>query len=206
MTEDLRESRVVFDSQGEAPAPRGLLVVVTGPPGSGKTTLARRLAPQLGIGLLTKDDLKVIMYDTLGWGGRKVDRATSDAAYELMFHVAQMQLAVGGALMLEANFRAPAAKRLRPLIEAHRAAVVQIWCTAPREALVERLRDRTVSRLRHPGHADDETFQDLEGLLSSGVVLDLPGPVYGVDTARESALGRVEVADHLNSLIGQLRR
>lgn len=177
-------------------------MLVTGPPGSGKTSLARQLAPQLGVGLLAKDDLKVILYDTLGWGGRKLDRATSEAAYELMFHMAELQLRAGGSLMLEANFRVAAADRLRPVVEAQRAAVVQVRCTAPRDTLVERLKDRTERRLRHPGHADHETIGDLEHLLSTGVVLDLPGPVCTVDTSREAESVPERVAERIRSLLG----
>ncbi|HEX8858768.1 MAG TPA: AAA family ATPase [Actinomycetes bacterium] len=46
------------------------LVLVTGPPASGKTTLARPLAFSLGLPLLGKDTIKEALFDTLGNGDR----------------------------------------------------------------------------------------------------------------------------------------
>jgi adenylate kinase family enzyme len=40
-----------------------LLLIVTGPPGVGKTTVAEALAPRLGLPLLAKDDLKETLHD-----------------------------------------------------------------------------------------------------------------------------------------------
>ncbi len=54
------------------------LVLVTGAPGSGKTTLAMPLARHLGLPLITKDTIKEALFDTLGtgdhtWSQRLVD-------------------------------------------------------------------------------------------------------------------------------------
>jgi predicted kinase len=38
--------------------PPGTFVVVSGPPASGKTTLARQIAPALGLPLIAKDTIK----------------------------------------------------------------------------------------------------------------------------------------------------
>jgi Ni2+-binding GTPase involved in maturation of urease and hydrogenase len=40
------------------PLPPGTFVVVSGPPASGKTTLARAVAPALGLPLIAKDAIK----------------------------------------------------------------------------------------------------------------------------------------------------
>jgi predicted kinase len=50
------------------------LILVTGPPASGKTTLAQPLARQLGVPLLGKDTVKEALFDTLGTGDRAWSR------------------------------------------------------------------------------------------------------------------------------------
>jgi predicted kinase len=45
-----------------------LVVVVTGPPASGKSTIARELADALAAPLIAKDPIKETLFDSLGTG------------------------------------------------------------------------------------------------------------------------------------------
>lgn len=161
--------------------------------------MARWLAPALGLPLISKDDLKVILYDTLGWGGRQRDRDTSTAAYELMLHVLRQHLQAAVPLMIESNFRPEVAARLSKLLGDHNAKVVQVRCFASRKVLVERISQRAASGVRHPGHADSETAENLNDLLASGVQLELNGFSLEVDTTPGKRLDR-------QSLVAQIRR
>jgi len=44
------------------------LIIVIGPPASGKTALAHHLAADLRLPLLSRDDFKERLFDTLGTG------------------------------------------------------------------------------------------------------------------------------------------
>ena len=46
------------------------LIVVTGAPGSGKSTVAVPLARRLGVPLIAKDDIKEALWDHIGPGDR----------------------------------------------------------------------------------------------------------------------------------------
>ena len=43
-----------------------VLLLVSGPPVAGKTTLARRLAAEFGLPLINKDGIKELLFDTVG--------------------------------------------------------------------------------------------------------------------------------------------
>jgi predicted kinase len=156
------------------------LVLVTGPPASGKTTLARPLAHHLGVPLLGKDTIKEALFDTLGTGDRAWSRRLGAASYAVLLALArELPTAV-----LDANFypdHGPA------LLQACRGPI-EVFCRCPAAEVERRFTRRAPAR--HPGHVDHVLDAQLKAALDGGVgPLGLGGPVLKVDTS-----GPVDVA------------
>jgi predicted kinase len=152
-----------------------LLVIVTGAPGSGKTTIARALAVELRLPLLAKDDIKEALFDALGTGDREQSRTLGRATYEVLFAVARRLLDSGVSCIIESNF-----SNAEPLRSLSPARIVQIFCTAPVDVILERYSLRP----RHPGHLDAEIVAELRERLATDEwrPLDLDGMLIEVDT------------------------
>jgi predicted kinase len=155
-----------------------LLVVVTGPPAAGKTTIARGLAARLHLPLIGKDTIKEALFDGLGTGDLAWSQRLGEATYLAMLAVAEEAVAAGADLVLEANFIRGGESRLAALP----ARFVQVHCSAPLQVLIERYG----SRERHPGHFDSERIAALRDAVETGrhEPLHLPGELIGLDTTR----------------------
>jgi predicted kinase len=160
------------------PGTRPLLVVVTGPPASGKSGLAEDLAEALRLPLLTKDGVKETLFDTLGTGDHDWSKRLGEATWRVIFHVIEGQLDAGSSLVVEGNFEPGFANPLFAELPPFRA--LQVHCTASDEELLERFSERAQEGRRHPGHAEGESAEaDLAAGLREGrwTRLDLPGPL-----------------------------
>ena len=161
-----------------------MLVVVSGPPASGKTSLARALARELGLPWISKDRVKETLYDQLG-SSEELEPKLDEAARRLLLTIAEQQLASGLSAIVESNFdRDVDSALLEPLWREHPTRVVQIHCHAEERELLERFVERAESPERHPGHDDsaesvDEVRDDLE--RGRWDALDLPGELIEVD-------------------------
>lgn len=162
-----------------------LLVIVTGAPGSGKTTLARALALACALPLFCKDDLKDSLFDALGWSDRAWSRKVGVASIHLLILVAERILAAGHPVIVESNFRDA---RETPLFMALRERVayspLQIVCTCAREVALARYTARWHAGERHPGHAEGDLLGDLERALDEDefTPLELGGETLSLDT------------------------
>jgi hypothetical protein len=81
------------------------LILITGLPGTGKSTLARSVARQLGLPLICKDTIKEPLLDVIGAADRAESRRLSDASFAVMFALARDCLRARTDVILEGSFR-----------------------------------------------------------------------------------------------------
>jgi len=147
------------------------LLIITGLPGTGKTTLARELAARHGLPLLCKDTIKEPLLDMLG--SHVASRELSNISFAIMFALARELLVTGESLILEGNFRA--GEHEAPLLAALPAsppALTQVLCRVEESERRSRLLQRATDASRHPGHRD---AQQLEPVAACDSFLELSG-------------------------------
>ena len=164
-----------------------LLVVVTGPPAAGKTTIARALAGRLRLPLISKDTIKEALFDGLGSGDLAWSQRLGAGTYLAMLALAEDSVAGGASLVLEANFVRGGEVETR--LATLPARFLQIHCSAPLEVLSARYG----ARERHPGHVDAERIDALRDAVETGRhdALDLPGETIRLDTSEEVPIEEV---------------
>jgi len=127
-------------------------VVVSGPPASGKSTLAPALAGSLGLPLLAKDTIKDALMSRLPVPDVGASRQLGQAAVAVLLAVAAES--PPGAV-LEGNFFR---SRARPELAALPGRVIEVFCRCDREVAAARFAARAGTRAA--GHFDSERRPD----------------------------------------------
>lgn len=162
------------------------LVLVSGTPAAGKTTLARTLARQLGWPVLLKDAYKEALFDTLGYSDPAWSSRLSVAAYASLFTTVEALLDANVSAVIEGNFkRGQHEVALLPFVRRAPSVLVHVACS--RAEVVRRYGDRESGRVtdRHPGHLDahqlEETLRHIDADAYAPLGLELPS--LAVDTS-----------------------
>jgi predicted kinase len=148
------------------------LVVITGLPGTGKTTLARELACRYRVPLICKDTIKEPLLDLLGSDAAR-SRALSNVSFAILFAMCKELLALGQSLILEGNFRSGEHEAaLLAALPSVRPDIVQLLCRLDEEERRSILLQRSHDPTRHAGHRD---AHQLDRVPACDEFLELPG-------------------------------
>jgi predicted kinase len=178
------------------------LIILSGPPCSGKTTLGRWLSQQLRLPFFHRDGFKELLFDQLGWSDLEWSQRLGGVSYTLLYHTATVLLEAGRSLIVESNFDPQFdTQRLRALMLSHAFQPLQIRCMADGVILFERFKQRVAGGQRHPGHLDELNIAVYEPIAREGAgprndFLDIGGERIDVETSDFANLdyGQVLVA------------
>jgi predicted kinase len=180
------------------------VVVVNGLPGVGKTSLASKIAHQLGWPLLTKDMIKESLFESIGWGDRPWSRKLSVASMDLLFLWLQREALAGRDVVIEGNFDCERdTQRFLRAVQQTTTQWVQVLVVCDGEVLLARHRARGLAGKRHPGHHEGALIHELQPRLQVGRItpLDLPGDCFTVDTTDFLQVNPDHIVQHVWSLL-----
>ncbi|MBX3051473.1 MAG: ATP-binding protein [Caldilineaceae bacterium] len=189
--------------------PRPVVVVVTGRPGSGKTTLAHRLAKALHCPLLSRDEFKEGYVRTQGRSHTALGAEVNGTIYYIFFKSVDFVVEQGVSVVIEAAFQ----HRLweRPLLALAEKARVAIVVCAVDPALARR---RAIERgmadpKREYFHGDPVTVAARQGIDTPPEEYSPPSldvPTLTVDTSDGYAPGLADIGEFIASAVGWDRR
>lgn len=178
-----------------------LLVIVSGPAATGKTTLAKRLGEMKSLPTICKDDIKESLFNTLGYETPQKVEQLEVATYDLLFYMARTILKSNGSLIIESDVTPDLNEdRVNKLREEFGFRILQIACRTEGKTLVKRFKDRMSTQ--HPGHYEAYYWEQSEEFRNSlhqgfGRTLDVESEVVTVDTTDFTSIDY----DQLTSLI-----
>lgn len=185
-------SPVARDRQARHAVAVGVMIVVSGLPASGKSTVGRSLSERLTLPFIDKDVILEALFDSLGSPDQDARNRLSRASDEVLYALAAT---TASAVLVNWWHHDTSPARLNALA----TPLVEVFCECPVEVAARRFHSRT----RHPGHHDPkQTNAEIEARVSeveptfSGP-LRLGGPLLRVATSRP--VDAMELAGRINA-------
>jgi predicted kinase len=163
------------------------IIIVSGFPASGKTTISQELAKRLDLPLISADRIKERLSDQLGCSDHKWSMKLSRTAYDLIYLFIETVLKAKGSLIVEGYLKPEkATPKFLALKEKYGFDAFQVVCQAAIQVRLARFKERWETGLRHRGHFDDARYEN--GQFKDGAYagkaepLGVPGKTIEVDS------------------------
>ena len=158
------------------------LIIFTGGLATLKTTISKRIAQDLGLLCLNKDDIKAVLVDHIGFNNREENKKLSFAAVQTMLEITHQSFLIHQSIIIEANFKQPELNAIVEKTGYDESQILTIFLQGNPKTLYERYVARQTSR--HIAHTSTGllSFEVFEASLKEHRVEDTIGKVVVFDT------------------------
>lgn len=135
-------------------------ILVTGIPAAGKSTMAKYLAEHLSLPMISKDGIKELLFDTVGFQSREEKIKLGIASMNIMYDMAEQLMKCNLPFILENNFENVSKDGLDHLLEKYSYKALTITLTGDYEKIYQRYVERNESPDRHRGHVVNDCYPE----------------------------------------------
>jgi predicted kinase len=202
---DIEEMTKLTETNSSLPR----LIIVSGLPATGKTTLAQHIATYFKLPLMTKDTIKETLYDVLGCSDLEKSRHLGHASMVLLYQFAKAILQTGRSCVIESTFH-PEISTFDLLSLQQRCPFMslEILCVTETPILISRWKRRKASGERHPGHLDHlmENHVTAPSKQEQFRPLPLNGHVIELDTTYFEKIDYEQLVAYMRRILYQEER
>lgn len=127
-------------------------ILVAGIPAAGKSTMAEAMSQRLGLPVISKDVIKELLFDHVGFRSRAGKVSLGIASMEIMYYAAGQLMKAGQPFILENNFKYLSERGMKNLLEEYQYPALTITLTGDYKVIYQRFLERESSPGRHRGH------------------------------------------------------
>ena len=135
-------------------------IIVTGIPAAGKSTMAKILAGKLKIPAISKDSIKEVLFDNVGFQSREEKVKLGVASMEIMYYAAKQLMEAGQPFILENNFEYSSERGMKELLSKYHYRALAITLTGDYKTIYQRFLEREGSPDRHRGHVVNDCYPE----------------------------------------------
>lgn len=136
------------------------IILIAGMPASGKTTFAKRLSEELQIPMVSKDEIKEILFDTVGFHSREEKVALGVGSMNIMYLFAESLMRTNKFIILENNFENISKPKLQELISKYHYTPITVLFDGDMKIIYNRFIERDNSPTRHRGHVVNTEYPE----------------------------------------------
>ncbi len=162
-----------------------ILILVNGIPGTGKTTISRKLAKGLDLPCVGKDDIKEFLFDHIETDTIERAKDVGAVSFEMLYAFIQTSLSRGLSIIVECPFYYEFGHgRIAQIVASATAICIEVYCDSDPTIRRQRFRDRQGTPGRHPGHFDQHHInsQETDEEVAAKYAPLAVGPVIRLDT------------------------
>ncbi len=135
-------------------------ILVTGIPAAGKSTMAEVMSERLKLPVISKDTIKELLFDNVGFQSRAEKVNLGIASMEIMYYAAGQLMKAGQSFILENNFEYSSEHGIKNLLEKYQYSALTITLTGDYEVIYQRFLERENSPDRHKGHVVNDCYPE----------------------------------------------